>query len=835
MPLFNNHDTKDKFEKHHKSGNIAHTQTTDYSRTVANRQKVININLFNINSPTTVGETYDPETEALSIIYEAQESEFGVFESFVYSTYIMETNNTPDIIMESAMDILDRIVTAIKKFIDSIKEFFKKVFLFIASLWMDLGKLASEVKKVIDDKKIDFTIDGYKFTVKDASGPNMQEFQDLVSEYNTDMEDISKLKESEVKKRLQDWLEESNVSKVRGQVLGENSPIEEDDFLDAIRKKYRDGADTVSEIQVDRSMVDTIISGAKELEKVKKEATKDRDTLLTLLEKTQRFFDRTLPTMYKGSSLQADVGSIDVANNKFSKETKYVDASSDRVKVLNIYTSLKYKQINKIASIINLVAAERVNALKDQIKQERTILRRCLFEADDSGKPEKIEDSYIPEMIDIPGIYEGRTYESYFMEDSILRHRLYDKVMAQCLIMEAQLLIQSVNSGEVQIMEADDVKAEQGVLSRIGSAIAKIIDAIIGIFRKKAADLAEKYGPWLEELDEASLKTKAAKIGGLEITDFAPLSATSELRGKIKSAISKAYNTNLKTKEQLEKYDWAKEIISKFDSLEAMKKDNARDIMLNFFRFGKDVDGLQRTTIGGEKLAAKVSELLTYCRDYKAKVADPCSEISTAIKTASDKFVATESLTSGFVLSLLGRPICETELALCTNYGEIFGSITESSGRTIILEAKNTRKPKTKPEASPNPTTTQAQKASGNTGASDANQNAEQVASTVTPEEKKEEPKPTDVKNVQAEKDEAAKKAVSEAKSEYRKNTDAFFKDLISQYLKAREEQFMAYINILAEIDGEKPKFENGKYVPKKKESAEGTSKVEKTKEKEKK
>ena len=59
------------------------------------------------------------------------------------------------------------------------------------------------------------------------------------------------------------------------------------------------------------------------------------------------------------------------------------------------------------------------------------------------------------------------------------------------------------------------------------------------------------------------------------------------------------------------------------------------------------------------------------------------------------------------------------------------------------------------------------------------------------------------------------KKTNNEAVS-YKKAIDGFFKYCISLYMKAREEQFLSYINVLSEIDGEKPQFDkNGKYVPK--------------------
>ena len=315
-------------------------------------------------------ESYCPTCEALSIIYETMESDSETFKSFVHTGLLMESGASEDIVMESVSDMFKTIAEGFNKFIKKVKEFFKKILLYITSAYQDLDKVAAQVKDVINDKDIDFTVNGFKFTVMDKSGPNTTEFRNIVNSYNEDMQNLSKLKESTINKEILEWLDENNLDKLRGQVLGTNDKISQDDFLDEVRSYYRNGELSTNTIKVTKNMVQDIINHAKKLEDVKKSSIKDRDTLIELLTKTESFFGRTIYSYYKGSTRQVNVNKISIDNDKFSKEDNNVNVDDNLTKLITVYASYKAKQVNKIAGMINLVACERVNALRDQIKQE---------------------------------------------------------------------------------------------------------------------------------------------------------------------------------------------------------------------------------------------------------------------------------------------------------------------------------------------------------------------------------------------------------------------------------------------------------------------------------
>lgn len=725
-------------------------------------------------------ETYEPTYEALSIIYGVCESDQETFKSYVYTGYLMESGFSSDIVMESINDMFRSIANGIKKFIEKVKAFFKKILLYVTSMTEDLDKLAKEVEPVVKDKTIDYEIDGYNFTVMGKPSPDMKEFNSIVSEYNSDMAELSKLKEATIKARIFDWLEESHLDKLRGEVLGAGGSIDEDDFLDEIRKFYRNGESSTEKIKVTNSMVNQIISHAKKLEDAKKSSMKDRDNLITLLTKTETFFNTALPTVFKGTQRQVNAAKISTSDNKFSKEDNYTNADDSVMKMLSTYASAKSKQVNKIAGMINLVACERVNALKDQVSQERKILRGCLFSPD---AEKKVNES----VMDLG--YEGRQFDTYAMESALIDSKLYDALSKQVLLNEARFLTESINSGEVFYLMEADMNSTSG---KIKNAIADIIDSIIKTFRKKAMGEADKYKPWIVDIKDG-IQEKAKNKKEFTMASFLDADHAA-MANKIMGAIKKAYSST--------NYDdatFAKDVVSSLDTFEKINDDSSRTIMLNYFRTGKANEKTDTVTLSGSQLAGKVNEMMNYITNYGAAVTKPAENISNTLKTQSESFKVTESMITGDTfLSLIGAPVCESDVILCRDYGSVFGSVMEADKPNIGG----------KPEGFGGTSDAKKPEATGQSGKAESNAAEGELKSATQVKSENVE----DVKGDQG----ISEKKTNEKAVTYRKNIDRFFKNCITLYIRAREEQFIAYVNALADIDGARPKFDdNGKYVPK--------------------
>ena len=184
-------------------------------------------------------------------------------------------------------------------------------------------------------------------------------------------------------------LSDANLDKVRAKVLGVSGPVSDEDFTEFVRKTYRDGEESTIDITVDTSMYRQTVDGVESLVKEKKAAEKLRDELLVLLDKTQKFFDKKVSTVYVDGNKKIATKKIDTTDNKFStKDEEYSNYSDSTYNTFNEFVRFKYNYCRKVAAIVNLVATEYANAYKDQVKMSKDIIITGLRE-----KPKKDESS----------------------------------------------------------------------------------------------------------------------------------------------------------------------------------------------------------------------------------------------------------------------------------------------------------------------------------------------------------------------------------------------------------------------------------------------------------
>lgn len=753
--------------------------------------------------------TYAEDISALSTVYCMESSTTSILEAFTRFTYLKESGEYPDIVTEAACDIVDKIVTGIKKFIESVKDFFKRILLYLKAMFGDITDVASQLKPRLSKMEdIKFTIQGFKFTVLDKSGPDMSAFQSLVNEYNDDVRDISKMKISEIKQNINDWLDTDHIAVLRGQVLGTNSAISDDDFIAEVRMYYRDGESHTKDINVDKSMVNEILGHASKLESARDAAIKDRDNLISLLTKTEDFFSKTIYPTFKGTTKTMNMATISTTDNKFSTKTNYVSVDDQRTTDLSTYATLKYNQVNKIGSIISTVACERVNALKDQVVQEKKILKKCLFDYKDGYTKTDITEAFTFDPGD-----RGVDYVTIAEQNHINTMQSYNAVHVNMLVEEARFLLESQMRGEVHyLMEADTTKAS----GKIKESILNLISSLIKKFREKAINNRKKYEPWINDIHgnhKKELMEKAKAHAGLKMYEFwkvKPKSVGSALGRAITTAYSSNdYNSVAFAEPYLKGLTINGSNISSL-KVEHLNSTEIRKPLLNYFRVGDSDTKIEPVVANGSTLASQLDGMCNYILKYDDMIS-VLTHIQNALSNAVKKLTVTESRITGTTyLALIERPICESILTNCRDYNLIFGSPMQS-----ILEAE---------EAG-------GTAKGGNTTSGQVRASVNANAKAASAEKKNGEQAVTAVKDMgDEEKAKAGQSGINEEKTDaskaaYKTAVDHFFKIAIACYEQAREEQFIVYLNALAEIAGARPKFDkDGNYIPVKWGSGEATT-----------
>lgn len=287
-------------------------------------------------------------------------------------------NTTPDILTEAFSDIISKMGEFFKKMITSIKEFFRKVFMYINSVFMSVDKFVRKYKKELDAvDKVDFDIYGYEFTMHEE--PNLDELDRIVNSYNDDLSNINKLKSNDIKLKQNKFLSIDNLRELRGKILGTNTPINEDDFLETVRKYYRNGEETDQPIHIGLSEFRDAMSSASKDVKLMKDAEKLRDRFIIELDKAQKFFDQKAPLIYKDSNPTLRLKKAELKDNKFSQKDEDVYASGGKADVVNQMIRFHYNETKEVASIINIIVRERANAFKDKVKMSKEIITKALF------------------------------------------------------------------------------------------------------------------------------------------------------------------------------------------------------------------------------------------------------------------------------------------------------------------------------------------------------------------------------------------------------------------------------------------------------------------------
>lgn len=325
--------------------------------------------------------------DSLDMEYSMEELHFEVMKEMVIANHRQYMNyDNQAIVTEAVSSIFDKMANYFKELIKKIKEFFAKVMMYINAYLQDLDKFCNQYKDQLNKLNPKFTFMGYKYTIDDNL-PVMDEFNKIVSDFNSCLMDVKSLTEEEIKKQHIDFLKTENLNSLRGKVLGKGTPIQEDDFTVEVIKTFKGGRTDSEEIEIDSSYIGTIVSTSKSLVDHKNKCEKDKVALITLLNKTQAFFEKKVDVVYKDlNNKEFRVNTISTNDNKFSLgDTQNINHTDAVSKALNNLVKFKYDQVKNISTMINTVMVERLNSYKANIKQNSQILRQALFNKSEGG------------------------------------------------------------------------------------------------------------------------------------------------------------------------------------------------------------------------------------------------------------------------------------------------------------------------------------------------------------------------------------------------------------------------------------------------------------------
>ena len=309
-----------------------------------------------------------------------------ICQEHMYSTYISIKEESLEILEEGLKDFVNKAAEYFKKMIEKIKVFFKRVFTVISSYIGDFKTFIKNNKDYLSKLQPNFEIKGYNYTI-DSVNVNLTYLTDILDEFNRDITNMDSLKISDFKKKREEYLSEENLDRMRGQLLHSKKPIDAADFLTEIREALRDGRPEEDDIKVDSVLLRNILSMYDTVDKMYKDSTKYRDELIVLMERAQNYFSSSAKVAYKGQDKKIVANTLSVnSNGKFEKGKEVTTNYKDSViQNINVYYNFRFKQVKEVSTMCTIIATEKTNAFREQLKLYRDIVRQSMYNKNKGG------------------------------------------------------------------------------------------------------------------------------------------------------------------------------------------------------------------------------------------------------------------------------------------------------------------------------------------------------------------------------------------------------------------------------------------------------------------
>lgn len=338
------------------------------------------------HTPTTLESYLDPDFETLMLecIHIVDDDYFSIMKENTVSMYHGQKDNNVEILAEATGSLSERIVGFFKKLIKSIAEFFKKAWTYFMSFFGDFDKFIIKYKTILDKCDPDFDIDMFTYTFT-TSVPNKQPAFDLINDFNTGITNIENTEYSELLTERREAQTDEAYGKLRAKVLNLSSEIAADDYIDMLKRSYRNSMEERTSEHINKSVLSKILveygSVKKNMVYVKKEYLE----IQKMLDKLKNIFESGPIIYYSGDKKVVNNRQLSVSGNTVTQgnksETKY---SAEYIKKLNLFYSFYFEQAKFISALITNGYYEKIAAMKECLASYRSVIRRSIFNKKES-------------------------------------------------------------------------------------------------------------------------------------------------------------------------------------------------------------------------------------------------------------------------------------------------------------------------------------------------------------------------------------------------------------------------------------------------------------------
>lgn len=315
----------------------------------------------------------------LEALYDLQLSSNKVMEQSIIVSHNYDKTGDCDILTEGVNDVLSLIISGIKSFIAKIKEIVNKCIMALNSFGMEYEKLVKKYGASLSDADFKpFELEGFVFTTLTVNKPDDSSIYKIIEDFNNDIVKFNRYTSEDIRSICMDAVSPSKFNRVRGQILGNGQSIPDADFKKYVYKYYRNGFEQPTTVIIDPQYVKSVISRCDDLLSEKKAAKFEKETLLGVLGRMEKFFSVKVASLYDDVQRTYNVSSL--------QKSGYSENDAQRINEshftdLTNYMMMRYQQVVTLSNIVSLIYIERISAIKDQINQDSQTIRMALRRA----------------------------------------------------------------------------------------------------------------------------------------------------------------------------------------------------------------------------------------------------------------------------------------------------------------------------------------------------------------------------------------------------------------------------------------------------------------------
>ena len=311
------------------------------------------------------------------LLHDLHNDSFKISLEFNQNVYNGLKSNDIEIVNEGFNDFFKKAGKFFRDLALKIIEFSKKYIKFFISYMQDFNRFLDKNKEFLKSLNPNFTYTGYEFEFPNS--PDTTKAYDIIDSYNFEINKIDSMKYADVSKMREEFANETRKNKIRASVLGTNDvEVSQDSFKEKSKNLFRKSNDPIK-ISVNSSYINMIIDEYGKMKNLLDSTEKNKAKIVKLLHDLEYFFDRKASVVYDKEQKKISTSKISRDDDNFKRsDSVSINYDEDKLTTLNSYFDLKYRESKFISNCLITVYMDKINAIKDCMKQYREITRQAL-------------------------------------------------------------------------------------------------------------------------------------------------------------------------------------------------------------------------------------------------------------------------------------------------------------------------------------------------------------------------------------------------------------------------------------------------------------------------